>query len=174
MILIRYSVSLARVHLADEVEKIGQERRLTEQRLKRLGKAYVDGLYPDDDYRREKRALEDKLTILVVPCIDAAKEAGKLLESLPTLWEQASLTERRKLLITMLDAVYVDTVEEKSIVAIRPKPAFQPLFEIATTREGSEVVLINEPPQTDFEPEAAGSCLWWRRGRVELPVQKIP
>ena len=46
----------------------------------------------------------------------------------------------------MLDAVYVDTVEEKSIVAIRPKPAFQLLFEIATTREGSDVVLINEPP----------------------------
>jgi hypothetical protein len=37
----------------------------------------------------------------------------------------------------MLDAVYVDTVEEKAIVAIRPKPAFWALFEVATTREGS-------------------------------------
>ena len=165
---------LARVHLADEVERIGHERQLTEQRLKRIGKAYVDGLYPDDDYRREKRALEEKLTLLVVPGIDAAKKAGKLLESLPTLWEEANLAQRRSLLMTMLDAVYVDTVEEKSIVAIRPKPAFQPLFEIATTREGSDVVLINQPPPTDFEPEAADSCLWWRRGRVELPVQKIP
>ena len=97
---------------------------------------------------------------------DAAKEAGKLLESLQMLWEEANLTERRTLLMTMLDGVYVDTVEEKSIVAIRPKPAFQALFEIATTRDGSGVVLINEPPPTDFEPEAAGSCLWWRRGRV--------
>ena len=48
--------------------------------------------------------------------------------------------------MSMLDAVYVDTVEEKSIVAIRPKPAFLPLFEVATTRQGSDVVLINEPP----------------------------
>jgi hypothetical protein len=46
----------------------------------------------------------------------------------------------------MLDAVYVDTVEEKAIVAIRPKPAFRALFEIATTREGSGVVVIKEPP----------------------------
>ncbi len=69
----------------------------------------------------------------------------------------------------MLDAVYVDTVEEKAIVAIRPKHAFRPLFEIATTREGSDVVLINEPPQTDNEPEAADSCFWWRRGRVHIP-----
>ena len=97
-----------------------------------------------------------------------------LLESLPTLLGQANLAERRKLLLTMLDAVYVDTVEEKSIVAIRPKPAFQPLFEIATTRDGSDVVLINEPPSADNEPEAADLCFWWRRGRVELPVQKVP
>ena len=56
---------LARIHLADEMERVQQDRQLTEQRLKRLkrlGKAYVDGLYPDDDYRREKRALEQKLT----------------------------------------------------------------------------------------------------------------
>ena len=122
----------------------------------------------------KKEALEARLGSLVVPGFDAAKEAGNLLENLPTLWEEANPTERRKLLLTMLDAIYVDTVEEKAIVAIRPKPAFRAVFEIVTTREGSDVVLIKEPPQTDFEPEAAGSCLWWRRGRVELPVQKIP
>ncbi len=91
-----------------------------------------------------------------------------MLETLPALWEEATLTERRKLLLTMLDAVYVDTVEENAIVAIRPKPAFRPLFEIATTRKGSDVLLINEPPLTSHEPEAADSCFWWRRGRVDL------
>ena len=28
----------------------------------------------------------------------------------------------------MLDGVYVDTVEENAVVALRPKPAFQALF----------------------------------------------
>ena len=46
--------------------------------------------------------------------------------------------------MTMLDAVYVETVEEKRIVAIRPKPAFRPLLEIATTREGSDIVLAHD------------------------------
>ena len=78
------------------------------------------------------------------------------------------------MLLSMLDTVYVDTVEEKAIVAMRPKQAFRPLFEVVTTREGSDVVLINEPPPADNEPEAADSCFWWRRGRVELPVQKVP
>ena len=76
--------------------------------------------------------------------------------------------------MTMLDAVYVDPVEEKSVVAIQPKPAFRPLFEIATTRKGSDVVLTNEAPPDSDSPEAPDSCSWWRRGRVELPVQKAP
>ena len=94
-------------------------------------------------------------------------EAGKLLENLPDLWEEADLAERRKLLMAMLDAVYVDTVEEKSVVAIRPKPAFRPIFEVATTREGSGIALINQTPQIRNEAEASESCSWWRRGRVE-------
>ena len=166
---------LAQVHLADEVNRVQQERDQVGQRLKRLGTAYVDGLYQDQDYRREKRLLEDKLASLVVPSVDVAMEAGKLLEAVPALWEEADLSERRRILMTMLDAVYVDTIEEKAIVAIRPKPAFMPLFEVATTREGSGVVLISEkdmPPGDDSNPEATSPCSWWRRGRVELPVQK--
>ena len=159
---------LARIHLGDEVEMVKGERIKAEQRLKRLGDVYLDGLRTRDDYLREKNALEERLRGLVVPEVDAAEEAGKLLEDPPNLWQEANLAERRKILLTMLDAVQVDTVEEKAIVAIRPKPAFQPLFEIATTREGCGVVLIKGPPQTDFEPDAADSCFWWRRGRDEL------
>jgi hypothetical protein len=50
----------------------------------------------------------------------------------------------RRILLTMFDAIYVDTVEEKRIVAIRPGPAFRPLFEVVTTREDSSIVLVNE------------------------------
>lgn len=159
---------LAKIHLADEVERVQQERKNTQQRLKRLGQVYLDGLVDPDDYRRQKRELEDKLANLVVPGVDAAREAGRLLEDLPALWEQTNLAERRKLLLTMLDAVYVDTIEEKAIVAIWPKPAFRPLFEVATTREGSNVVLINEPPPASDGSEAASPCFWWRRGRPQL------
>jgi len=70
----------------------------------------------------------------VVPGVDSAKEAGELLEDRPALWEAATLAELRRLLLTMLDPVYVDIVDERSIVAIRPKPAFRPLFDNATTR----------------------------------------
>ena len=62
---------LAKIHIADEVNRIGQEPFKTEQRLKRLGRAFVDGLYTDDDYRREKRSLEESLAAMVVLGVDS-------------------------------------------------------------------------------------------------------
>ena len=172
---------LTQVHLADEVERVSRERKKAEQRLRRLGQVYYDGHVAEEEYRRQKKQQEEKLRSLVVPNADAAVMAGKLLEDLPVLWKKADLGERRQILMTMLDAVYVDTVEEERIVAIRPKPAFRPLFEIATTRAGSGIVLVsekhlenkNQPPADGQEAEAV-PCSWWRRGRVELPVQKTP
>ena len=79
-------------------------------------------------YERQKLALQEKLTELVVPEVDAATAAGKLLEELPRLWKKANEIERRKLLLTMLDAVYIDVKEEHRVVAIKAKPAFKALF----------------------------------------------
>ena len=138
-------------------------------KLQRLGKAYVDGLYDPKEYQKEKRRLELELESLVVPEVNAAEDAGKLLQDLPRLWEQATLAERRSLLQAMIEAVYVDHKEDNAVVAIQPKPAFRAVFQVATTREGSGVILIKEPP--DASQKAPSPCLWWRRGRVELPVQ---
>ena len=74
----------------------------------------------------------------------------------------------------MLDAVYVETKEFKQVVAIQPKPAFAPVFQVVTAREGSGVVLIKGSPQTRKKSGETDLCSWWRRGRVELPVQKAP
>ncbi len=158
---------LSIISLKDEVDRVKTQRQQLNERLRRLGRAYVDGLVPDEEYKRQKQLMEMELESLVVPQANAAEEAGALIRDLPGLWGGANLEERRKLLLTMLDAVYVDSKESRSIVAIRPKAPFRPIFQVATTKAESGVVLINEPP--DCDPEAqAEPCLWWRRGRVEL------
>ena len=114
------------------------------------------------------------MSSLRVPGVESAEAAGKMLENLPQLWGKADLVRRREMLVTMLDAVYVECRDEKSIVAIRAKPAFRPLFEIVSTIEGSPVVLVVESEGEDREsPADTGDsatvpCSWWRRGRVEL------
>ena len=75
-----------RFTLADEVQQVAQARKETEQRLRRLGQVYMDGLKTPQEYQREKRFLEDRLGSLVVPGVDAARDAGMLLENLPALW----------------------------------------------------------------------------------------
>ena len=67
---------------------------------------------------------------------------GWLLD-LPKLWSEASLEERRKLLLSMLDAVYAEAKQTKSIVAIKPKPPFKPVFQVAALREGSGIHIID-------------------------------
>ena len=174
---------LSIVSTRDEAESIREKRQKVQERLRRLGKAYVDGVYDDDEYKRQKRACEMELESLVLPEADAAAEAGRLISRLPNLWSGANFEERRKLLLTMLDAVYVDAKEERRIVAIKPKAPFKPVFQVSMMKEGSGIVLVheaaeetdkaNQPPPDGHEADS-NLCSWWRRGRVELPVQKAP
>jgi len=68
----------------------------------------------------------------------------------------------------MLDGVYVDAKEDRAIIALKPKPAFKALFQIAKTKESSGVILYNEKAPALSE-SFDDSCSWWRRGRVYLP-----
>jgi len=70
---------------------------------------------------------------------------GKLILDLPRLWSNANIKERRKLLLTMLDAIYADAKQTKSIIAIKPKPPFKPVFQVSALREGSDIRILNEP-----------------------------
>ena len=140
--------------------RVRQDRKKAEQRLRRLAQVYVDGHLTEEEYRRQKKQQEEKLRLLIVPDADAAVTVGKFLEHLSRLWEKADHSERRRILLTMLDAVYVDAVDEKRIVAIRPKPAFRPLLEIATTREGSDIVQVHDDEEDErnggVEPQKPG------------------
>jgi hypothetical protein len=111
-----------------------------------MAKAYFGGVFPDEEYRRQKRLLELELESLVVPAANAAEEAGKLILNLEELWAEANVEERRRLLLSTLDAVYFDTKAAKSIVAVRPKPPFKPIFQVAACKQGSGIRIMNEPP----------------------------
>jgi len=49
---------LAIVSLKDEVLRINEERQRTQEKLRRMAKAYIDGVFPDEEYHRQKRLLE--------------------------------------------------------------------------------------------------------------------
>ena len=63
---------LAKIHLEDEVSRVGREKRKVERQLQKLGQVYLDDdLMEYDEYKRRKRKLEDRLASLVVPGVDS-------------------------------------------------------------------------------------------------------
>ena len=41
--------------------------------------------------------------------------------------------------------IVADAKKTKSIIAIKPKPPFKPVFQVAASREGSDIRILNEP-----------------------------
>ena len=104
------------------------------------------------------------------------------MQDLPKLRAAANEEERRRLLLSMLDGVYGDGKGLLRVVGIKAQLALPAIFEVAMTRAGSRVRLVKETPSdeslaegvstTAASVEEASRCSWWRRGRVELPVQE--
>ena len=120
---------LAKIVHQDETARIIGERERVKEKLRRLGQAFVDGLFDEIEYHRQKKSLEWELESLLIPEVDAAKEAGRLLADMPRLCAGANLQERHQLLTMILDAVYVDMKDKKSIVSVKAKPAFQAVLD---------------------------------------------
>jgi len=47
----------------------------------------------------------------------------------------------------MLDAVYIETKKIKSIIALKPKPAFRPNLQVAVSKKNANIRILNEPLQ---------------------------
>ncbi|HEX9897223.1 MAG TPA: hypothetical protein VGA85_06160 [Dehalococcoidales bacterium] len=109
-------------------ERVIKRRRLIQEKLRRLGKTYLDGVIEDGEYNVQRKLLQDNLDSLVIPEADAALNAGE-----------------------MLEAVYVDLAASRSIVGIQPKPPFYPLFEALKQRPGAKVTLFNPGSKQETE-----------------------
>jgi site-specific DNA recombinase len=141
-----------------ERERITTERRQSQDRLKRLGRAYVDGLIAERACEAERKQLEARLASLVMPEVDVAIEAGALVDQIQALWLEATVDERHDLLAGMIDTVYVH-MPSRRVVGITPKGPFRDAF-----RSLDGAVLV--PPE-----EADHVLLWWRRRGIEPLVQ---
>jgi hypothetical protein len=96
-------------------------------------------------------------------------------------WElsaSANIEEKRKLLLTMLYAVYFAVKQTWSIVALKPKPPFVLIFQVAVPREGSGIHIIknefsnNSKNSSVFKVETGeGACLKSRNPKYFLPLK---
>ena len=56
---------LAIISLNDEVAQVTKKREAAQEKLRRMAKAYIDGIFPDPEYHRQKKLIEMELKSLV-------------------------------------------------------------------------------------------------------------
>ena len=147
----------------------GPDPRELKERKRRLSRAYADGGFTDGEYQVKRAEIDARLRLAESVSLPTLEEAAQLFENIPQLWREATPEERRKLISPLMERVYVD-IECSRIGAIVPVTEFRRLIEGAMTRSQSPAAML----LSEDEAERLKVWSWWRRGRVELPVQKAP
>ncbi len=133
---------IEKISIVSERESILKQRKQTEEKLRRLGRSYIDGVIDEGEYDIQRKLLQDALSSLVIPEEDSALRASELLESLELIWNKATDDEKHRLLSGMIEAVYIDLAASRSIVSIQPKPPFYNLFESLKHVPGNKVIIF--------------------------------
>ncbi|MGB8645632.1 MAG: recombinase family protein [Anaerolineae bacterium] len=114
------------------------ERKNLQAKLERLNFMFKEGGLERDAYSKELADIKAHLAELVPPQEREILDAGAYLENLAAIWDAATIGEQRQIVLATLQRVVCDP-EGKRLVALKPKPAFIPLFRQASQlreREG--------------------------------------
>ncbi len=138
-----------------------------EDRKRRIHQVHENDGYADDaTYRAKLADVEAQIrTAQPAPMIRTA-ECVALFKDLTALWGEATPEERSRLIAPLIERIYID-VETRRIGAITPAEGFGTLLQdVLETSDWSACFLL--PAEAANQPEW---WTWWRRGRIELPVQ---
>jgi len=117
--------------------EVVQERARIEGQLERLKRLFVLGDLSEREYQAERDRLRAQLATLTPPAMPDLARAADLLQDFGVIWDAATPQERRQIVHTLLEAVYLDSGECGPVVAIEPKAEFATLFDLA--KEKSEL-----------------------------------
>jgi len=131
----------------------GQQERIT-RAMENLRKQHLWGDITDDDYRRERTALDLHLKAIAPKvCTDLPnlERSAQILNDLPALWSHPGVTnEEREALVK---EVFVRiTVDGRALASIEPKPIYAPLFAAMLSQTGVGYRDLEPPPSPPTPP----------------------
>jgi hypothetical protein len=138
-----------------------------QDRKRRIYQIHEDGGYRDDaEYKTKLAEIEAQIRTAQPAPMVRVEECLTLFKDLPALWQEATPEERSRLIAPLVERVYVD-IETRRVAAITPAEGFGSLLmEVLEQPDWSACVLL--PAEAANQPDW---WTWWRRGRIELPVQ---
>lgn len=139
---------LASSEQPSSVGDVVAERHRLERRIERTRRMIEDDLTSYDDGAKTIREARDALSALQHGVPDGVDGAAKTLAELRDLWRLMTDRERRTTVQMSLESVVVD-LRAGAVRAIRPKPAFAPLFRTIAETEGAVVEVCDWRPRPD-------------------------
>lgn len=138
-----------------------------QERKRRVYQIHEDGGYRDDvEYKAKLADVEAQIRQAQPAPLVRIEECLGLFQDLSALWCEATLEERSRLIAPLVERVYVD-IETRRVAAITPAEGFDSLLNgVLQQPDWSSCVLL--PAEAANQPDW---WTWWRRGRIELPVQ---
>jgi hypothetical protein len=159
-------MALIQTHFGEERDVLREQGRI-ENELKRLTKLFQWDDISESEYRTERDHLRARHAALTPPMMPDLERAAELLRDFGTLWDGATLQERRQIVHTLLQTVYLDSGERGPVVAIELKSEFAPLFEML-----EPVNVENGASEHNVIILAPGEKLSERPDRTAFPFQQ--
>ncbi|MFC2006038.1 hypothetical protein ACFLVG_03665 [Chloroflexota bacterium] len=72
-----------------------------------MAKAYADGVFPNEEYKRRLAEIDNQLQQATTITAPAVEDAMNLFENIPMLWIEATPEERMILVKSLVELVYV-------------------------------------------------------------------
>ena len=131
------------VQFAVQGEEGPDPKEILEKR-RSVSRAYAEGAFADGEFEQRLVEIDALIARTPVTGFPTLEEVAALFQSIPALWMEATLHERRQLLNPLIERVYVD-MDSKLLGAITPVPAFRTVLDAAMVRtDGSPAVLLTE------------------------------
>jgi DNA invertase Pin-like site-specific DNA recombinase len=122
---------IAALHNKDEQDQFKEQKRRLQHALENLRKQHLWGDITDDEYRRDRAALERQLKAISPPLepinLPNMERAAQMLNDLPALWSHEGVTDAQR--EEFIQEVFTSiTIDGKALFAIEPKSQYAPLF----------------------------------------------
>ncbi len=134
--IVRESMLEAAKKTGLDMEAMEREKERLRLKRGRILKQHREGYIDDEEFEGEMAAVELALRALEVPEINGVRlddviEAGERLPGMAALWSEATVEERRDMVMLILQpgGLHYD-VEVKEIAAITPRPVFLPVLRL--------------------------------------------
>ncbi|MBV9691368.1 MAG: recombinase family protein [Ktedonobacteraceae bacterium] len=119
-----------------DTEAMEREKERLKLKRGRILKQHRDGYIDDDEFEGEMAAVELALRALDMPEMDGVRlediiAAGERLPGMAALWQDATVEERREMVMLIFEpgGLHYD-VETQEIAAITPRPTFLPVLRL--------------------------------------------